>query len=461
MLLRNPDDTKTNVAVDGWNQETFSFTAKFQIEILAAMVQQPKVFEKIGVLIDSRFFEIRDYATIFKTMQSFYNYYKGLPTKEALYEKIQSDINNTIASESSKETELKNIKDVIDCIFEYKRLNNATISFIEEEVKNFISCQVLKRAIEDSIDDLGYPEKHNNVRERIEKALVVGAALDDYGVEVYENEEIIKRWQRRKEGVEIERLHSMWSRFDSIFGGFGAGEVFTFMGAAHSGKSMYLINVGANAAIQKKNVLHITLEMSEEVTTQRYDMRFLGLTKDRLCSSESIQKLQELKKKHLGRIIVKRFPAKEASSTDLGTYIKRIEGTKEFVPDILIVDYADILKANGIAYKEKRFELENVYVQLRNLAIDLDIPVVTGTQLNRGALDKITSGVTLTEEDIAEAYAIQRHIDAGVTINATPVDTKNHKHVLYVVKNRDGQSGDKFDMYVDFSVALVKDWSVY
>lgn len=456
--MTDSENRKTN-AVNGWNNETFSFTSNFQLEIIAAMVQQPKVFEKIGLLVDNRYFEIKDYSIIFRAIQNFYDYYKGLPTKESLYEKIQSDFNKSNISDKVKDNELESIKNTIESIFNYKKLNNASISFIEEEVKNFIACQVLKKAIEESIDDLGSPDKHNNVRERIEKALIVGASLDDYGIEVYDKDEILKRWQRRKEGVEIERLPSLWSRFDNIFGGFGAGEVFTFMGAAHSGKSMYLINVGANAALQKKNVLHFTLEMSEEITTQRYDMRLLGLTKDKLCSPESIQKLKQLKEKHLGRIIVKRFPSGEVSTTDLATYIKRVEGTKDFVPDILIVDYADILKPNGTGYKEKRFELEKIYMQLRNLAIDLNLPIVTGTQLNRGALDKIASGVTVTEEDIAEAYAIQRHIDAGVTINATPVDTKNHKHFLYVTKNRDGEHGDKIDMYVDFSMALVRDWA--
>ena len=93
-----PDTTnKSTNAVNGWNEETFSFTSTFQLEIIAAMIQQPKVFEKIGLLVDSRYFEIKDYSLIFRAIQNFYDYYKGLPTKEALYEKVQAQgywINN-------------------------------------------------------------------------------------------------------------------------------------------------------------------------------------------------------------------------------------------------------------------------------------------------------------------------------------------------------------------------------
>jgi len=430
----------------GWNPETFSFSPEFQKQIIIAMVQEPKIFEHLGVLTSPDNFEIREYGEIFKGIQKFYNEYCGIPTKEVLFDIVEKYYHSDT------------LKDTISEIYDSEKISNSTLKYIEESVRNFISCQALKRAVVESLDDLGDIKKHLNVKDRIEKALMVGAALDDFGVDVYDDEEILNRWMRRKEDNEIRRISTGWSKFDQIFGGYGAGELFTFMGPAHSGKSMYLINAGANILLQKKNVLHISLEMSEEITTQRYDMRLLGLTKNELKTPKANTKIKELLNNHIGKLIIKRYPSGLASATDISTFIKRLEAVKKFVPDVLIVDYADIMRSTH-KYNDRRFELDAIYQQLRNLGIEFDIPVITATQLNRSAIEKLESGGILTEEFIAESYGIARIVDCGVTINATPIDNANNNSVIYVFKNRDGEAGEQFRMFVDFSRALVREWS--
>jgi len=433
--------------MDGWNPDTFSFSNEFQKQILASMIQEHKIFERLGLIMDYRSFDTDELKNIFKAMQQFYAKYRGFPTKEALYEVI---INNNYSSETLKET--------LNEIYDGKRLSASTIEYIEETTKNFISCQAIKRAVYESLDDLGDISKHQRVKERIEKALTIGAALDDFGVDVYDDNQIIERWLRRQENNEIKRISTGWAKFDNIFGGYGCGELFTFMGPAHSGKSMYLINAGANLLLQKKNVLHISLEMSEEITAQRYDMRLLGLTKDELKTNKANVKIKELLNQHIGHLIIKRYPSGCVSSTDIVTYINRLESVKDFVPDVLIVDYADIMRSSD-KYTDRRFELDSIYQQLRNVGIQFNIPVITATQLNRGALSKLEEGKILTEETIAESYGIARIVDCGVTINATPADAAQNISVIYVFKNRDGESGEQFRMYVDFSKALCREWS--
>ena len=431
----------------GWNPDTFTFTSDFQTQMLAALIQEPKIFERIGLLLDPKFFEIQEFANVITHIQKYYNKYKGIPTKEILIELV-----------SNKKDDDSTIIDTIDVIYSYKRLSSSTLEFIEESVKNFISCQALKRAVCESLDDLGDIDKHLNVRDRIEKALLVGSNIDDLGMNAYSNDEIIKRVSARQKDEEIIRYKVGWEEFDSIFGGFGAGELFTFGGPAHSGKSMYLVNIGAGLLLNKKNVVHITLEMSEQITVQRYDMRLLGLTKQELKSKHSIEKIKELIANRIGTLTIKRYPMRTCTAHDISLYLKRLENTKEIKTDALIVDYADIMKSLN-KYYEFRHEVEAIYQQLRNVAIEFNIPVITGTQLNRGALGKLQEGKTLTEEDIAEAYGVARIVDGGVMINATAMDNANNTSSLYVFKNRDGEAGQKLKMYVDFSKALVKPWS--
>jgi len=432
--------------ISGWNPDTFSFSPEFQKQIIAAMIQEPKIFERLGILTDYRSFDLQEYSEIFKGIQDFYEEYRGMPTKEALKDLLSTRYHSETLDETLNE------------IFNHKRIATSTLEYIEDNIRNFISCQALKRAVCESIDDLGDPKKHPNVKDRIEKALTIGASLDDFGIDAYNDEEILNRWQRRKDKQEIPRISTGWEKFDQVFGGFGIGEVFTFTGPAHSGKSMYLINVGANVLLQKKNVLHISLEMSQELTAQRYDMRLLGLTKDELNSKKAVERLKEILSNHLGRLIIKRYPSDTVTAVDIATFIRRLEMVKDFVPDIVIIDYADIMRSTH-HYSDRRFELDSIYNQVRNLGIEFKVPIVTATQLNRDALERLESGKILTEGNIAESYGIARIVDCGVTINATQLDNSQNNSLIYVFKNRDGEAGLSWRMYVDFSRALVREWS--
>jgi replicative DNA helicase len=432
----------------GWDADTFSFTIEFQKQIIASMIQEPKLFERIGLYVKPSNFGNSDYIAIYKGIQEFFNKYRGLPNKEACFELVKknySDINQTL-------------HDSIDEIYDYKKLSVSTLEFIESNVKDFVSCQELKNAILESFDDLSDVSKHYNIKERIEKALHVCDSLEDLGTNVYSADEILERWSRRLQGVEVKRYSTGWAKFDEIFGGYGCGELFTYMGPAHSGKSMYLINAGANLLLQKLNVLHISLEMSEEITAQRYDMRLLGLSKDELKSNVANIKIKELLTKNIGNLVIKRYPSSSATASEIKAYIKRLENIKNFIPDVLIIDYADIMRSSK-NYSDKRFELELIYQEIRNLAIEFKLPVITATQLNRSSLAKLDDGKILTEGDIAESYGIDRIIDCGVTINATPADNAKNQSLIYICKNRDGEAGENFRMFVDFKKALIREWS--
>ena len=432
----------------GWDVDTFSFTIDFQKQIIASMLQEPKLFERVGLYIKPNNFGIDDYIAIYKGLQAFFSKYKGLPTKEVCYELVKknyNDSNNTL-------------QETINEIYNYKKISVASLEYVEASVKDFISCQELRNAILESFDDLGDVNKHPNIKNRIEKAIHICDSLEDLGTDVYDVESVVERWARRLQGNEVKRYSTGWEGFDKIFGGYGCGEVFTFMGPAHSGKSMYLINAGANLLLQKLNILHISLEMSEEITAQRYDMRLLGLTKDELKTNSANIKVKELLTKQIGQLVIKRYPSSFVTANEISIYIKRLENIKSFIPDILIVDYADIMRSSN-KYTEKRYELDLIYQELRNLAIEFNVPVITATQLNRSALEKLEAGKILTEENIAESYGIARIIDCGVTINSTPADNANNQSLIYVCKNRDGEAGNSMRMWVDFSKALVREWS--
>ena len=128
--------------VAGWNSDTFSFDIEFQKQIIITMIQEPKVFERIGLNVNPNFFELREYNIIYKNLINFYNEYKGTPTKEVLYDLISS---SNYKSDTLKET--------LDDIYTEKRLLTSTVKYIEENVE--------ENAEENAEENDETPQEHN------------------------------------------------------------------------------------------------------------------------------------------------------------------------------------------------------------------------------------------------------------------------------------------------------------
>lgn len=430
------------MAVNGWIEESMNFPISFQKEIIFSLLSNKKMFINIGLMLSPKCFDTTDLQIFYKNTIDYFNKYNDLPTYETSLQ-----LNENIS------------KDVIDDIYGTSILSPATIQHVENTIKNFIQCQSLKKAILESIDNLGNIEKHNEIKNKIEDALTITTDIEELGTEAYKKENIIERFKRLKENDFIPRKAMNFPILDKIFdGGVANGEIFSFIGPSHSGKSMFLVNVGYNMLIQKYNVVHISLEMSCSSTIQRYDMRMLGIDKNNMVSKDTIEKLKKLYKEHIGRLIVKKFPAKQTKPSDIDIYLKRLQSVNDFKPDVLIVDYADILDSNR-RLNEKRHMLEDIYFDLKTIGEKWEIPVFTATQMNRQAIQKQIDGTILTEENIAESYAVYMALDGAVTINTSPVERANNRCTIYVAKNRGGKMGSTIPMYIDYSKCLIREWN--
>lgn len=440
----------------GWVEEQFNFPVDFQKEIIRSLFFDKKLFINIGLMISPKCFDTIGLQTLYRNTIEYYNKYNNIPSyEEAL--KINEGID----------------RDIVDEIYEKTNLPSSTIKHVEDTIKDFIQCQSLKKAILESIDNLGSIDKHNEIKNKIENALTITTDIEELGVDAYKRENVLDRIKKLKDNNFIPRKPLNFPTLDNILdGGLANGEIFSFIGPSHSGKSMFLVNVGYNMILQKFNVVHITLEMSSSSTIQRYDMRMLGTDKNHMCSKDTINKIKDLYRDnneelnkikktysdHIGRLIVKKFPAKKTSPNDIDIYLKRLESVNDFKIDVLIIDYADIMSSDS-KYNEKRHMLEDIYFDLKTIGEKWNIPVVTATQMNRGAIQKQTDGTILTEEHIAESYAVYMALDAAVTINTTPVERANNRCTIYVAKNRGGCMGSTIPMYVDYGKSLVREWT--
>ena len=259
---------------------------------------------------------------------------------------------------------------------------------------------------------------------------------------------IISLEQRLEESARI-TVKTPWDVINDIMdGGLGAGELGVIVAPAGIGKSWTLQALGAGSIREEKTVVHYTLELNENYVGLRYDSIFSGVTTANIkyYKDDVTNKISKLP----GRLLIKYFPTKAASVQTIASHLKQIElsGTK---PDIVIVDYADILMPTG-NFKEKRHAIGNIYEDLRGLAGELEIPIWTASQANRSALEEDVIGA----DKVAEDYSKVMTADFVMSMSRKVEDKIANTGRFHVIKNRFGIDGVTYPSTINTNIGQVQ-----
>ena len=211
---------------------------------------------------------------------------------------------------------------------------------------------------------------------------------------------------------------------------------------------MALVHLGAEASKVGKTVVHYTLELSDKVVAQRYDSCISEIKLDELRNRKEdvLDSIKEIE----GAIIVKEYPTKSASVATLDRHLEKL-ASRGIDVGLVIVDYADLLKS-GTSYKDKRFELESIYENLRGLGQKYACPICTASQTNRSGVN----AEVVTMEAISEAFSKCFVADFICSLSRTIDDRSSNTGRLYVAKNRNGADGLIFPVYMDTSNVKIR-----
>ena len=192
--------------------------------------------------------------------------------------------------------------------------------------------------------------------------------------------------------------------------------------------------------------------MPEKQVAKRYDNRLIK--KDfnylREHSNKALTALMNLHKHMKGELIIKKYRTNECSVDTIRSHLTRLYIEKGFKPDVIIVDYADLLKPRR-SYSDKRFELESIYLDLRDLGDEYKCPVWTASQANRGALDK----KVITIADLAEAFNKANIADFMVALCQTVEEKRDGIMRWHVAKHRDGEANMTLEGDIDYVTAFM------
>jgi replicative DNA helicase len=151
----------------------------------------------------------------------------------------------------------------------------------------------------------------------------------------------------------------------------------------------------------------------------------------------------------LGRLIIKEYPTGSATVNTIRTHLEKLS-LKSFVPSLIIIDYADIMRSSR-KYDSLRHELKLIYEELRNMAMEMNIPIWTASQSNRDSANSSVVGL----ENMSEAYGKAMVADVVVSLSRKPMEKSSGVGRMFIAKNRAGRDGILFPVMLDTSMSKI------
>ena len=258
--------------------------------------------------------------------------------------------------------------------------------WLMNEFENFSRHKGLERAILQSADLLENGD-YGPVEKLVKDAIQI-SLNKDMGTDYFEDPRA--RLSKLKDGNG--QISTGWPSIDKkLYGGFNRGELNIWCAGSGGGKSLFLANMGVNWALQGLNVLYLTFELSEGLVAMRLDSMMTGVgTREIFKNIDDVElKVKTLGKK-AGNIQIKYMPSGK-NCNDIRAYLKEYQVKKGVKPDVILIDYLDLMMPLSVKVSPSDLFVKDKYVseEIRNLAMETQCITVTASQLNRAAVEEI------------------------------------------------------------------------
>jgi replicative DNA helicase len=372
--------------------------------ILRNLIHNDEYTRKVLPFIKPDYFSTNSEKTLFKEIFGFIDEYKNLPTHEAL------TINITEKRNLNEEV----VKDVVEILNDIETEKNEPVEtpWLIDQTEKFCQDKALFNAITESVTILEGQSK-SKTKGEIPKLLsdALGVSFDNNVGHDYMNDT-----ENR-----YEAYHRVESRikFDlDIFnkitkGGLPIKTLNVALAGTGVGKSLFMCHVAAGCLSQGLNVLYITMEMAEEKIAERIDANLLNMNINELhtlSKDDYLRKFSSLRNKTQGKLIIKEYPTASASTLHFRALLNDLALKKTFRPDIIFVDYLNICCSARLkpgANVNSYMYIKSIAEELRGLAVEFCLPIVTATQTNRTGFTNSDPGL----EDTSESFGLPATAD--------------------------------------------------
>jgi len=420
-------------------EKTYDFEDNIQKSIIYLCKSSEDFLIQCLPLVKEEYFEATTYQKIFKIIKSHYYEYKEIPNDSQIVEEAKGIL--------SKTERLGEYRSEIDSINSISTLAFSNSEYYLNKVEDFAKKQAFSSAILESLPKIESGD-FEFAFERIRESLKVSRKVY-LGVDYFDT---VKSRYSEENSRKCEYQTVFKTFNEHLGGGIAAGELSIVVAPPGVGKSIYLANQAVTLSKLGYNVLYISLEMDESRVSSRMDSIFT-----RIPSVELKYKVDEISKRMsmvgeryqpLGRIKVRQFPTKQCSIAQLRAYITQLENYDNFVPQVLIVDYLDIMSSDCISKYDAQQELAE---NLRGLAIEHNLAVCTATQTTREA-KKVK---IITDSELADCYGKVRVADFVISLNQTEEERDKGIMRAFSIKNRNGPAHKIVNVRIQYSTLIM------
>lgn len=339
--------------------DTMDYGQGFQHLMLSVLMSEPDIYVRCQNILKPEYFDNK-YARATEYILDYSMQYSTLPTSAEV----------TLKSGLS----LDKITDITP--------DNHT-GFLDT-FEDFCRHKAIEHAVIEGMK-LVQSKKYGKVEDMVKEAMMV-SLQKDLGTDYYADPES----RNAKLAGEQGNVKTGWKDVDyKLFGGFGTGELEIFVAPSGGGKSVALQNLSMNFSKQGMDGVYITLELKEELVSQRIDSMMTGRgKKDLMANMDTAAAEIMLKGKKNGKFWVKRMPESTTTVHDIRAYLRELQIKTGVKIRYLAVDYLDLLASPRVDPSDTFMKDKFVCEELRALAHELNITLITASQLNRSAVEE-------------------------------------------------------------------------
>jgi len=357
---------------------------------------------KVGPFLKKSYFE-GVYKLIFNEIATYANKYNKLPTQEALRLQITE-------SDNINESNYNETLEVLPTLFEKKDQDQQWLYDVTEKWCQDRSVYLAIMESIQIIDGKHQTLTKNSLPDILQKALSVSFDTNvghDYVGNVDDRYDFYHRTE--------DRLPFDLEYFNAITkGGLPNKTLNIALAGTGVGKSLFMCHVAGGALSQGRNVLYITMEMSEERIAERIDANLLNCPIDQIPNLSKAMfrdRVREIGDKTEGQLIIKEYPTGQAHTGHFRALLEELRLKKKFSPDIIFVDYLNIcassrMKGMGGSINSYTY-IKAIAEELRGLAVEFDLPIVSATQTTRSGFANSDPGL----EDTSESFGLPATAD--------------------------------------------------
>jgi replicative DNA helicase len=368
---------------------------------LTQLVTNEKYARKVLPFIKGDYFSDRTERTIFEEITKFVDKYNKIPTQTSLEIEVQSrkDLN---------ENDYKKVVEVI------KTLKSTDVDFdwLVDTTEKFCKDKAIYNAIVEGISIIDGKDKNRGpdaIPNILTNALAVGfdnSVGHDYLLDADSRFEYYHTVEKK-----IPFDLDFFNRITN--GGLPPKTLNICLAGTGVGKSLFMCHMAANCLSQGKNVLYITLEMAEERIAERIDANLMNISMEDLHNLPKQMfesKIEKIIKNTTGTLIVKEYPTAAAHASHFRGLIKELAIKKSFKPDIIFIDYLNICGSSrfkGATNVNSYMYIKSIAEELRGLAVETNVPIMSATQTNRSGFVSTDIGL----EDTSESFGLPATAD--------------------------------------------------